>query len=347
MARIAIVTSAPPLTAGGHLVIARALEQALREAGHEAGIVTTPSNRFGRQGTAYIANWCTDVGVTGSGDPIDQVISLRFPSFAVRHPRHVCWLNHTMREYYDLWPTFSAGLSTRGRLKESVRRSIVRRADTYCFTRLVTHLFAQSRTVQDRLRAWNGVASEVLHPPAPPRAYRCERYGDYLLFVSRLAPLKRADLLLEALAEPAAASVRAVIAGVGEEAPRLQQLARDRGLEPRVRFEGHLSDEALVDHLARCRAVVFVPRQEDYGFVTAEAFASAKPVVTCTDSGGPVELVRDHENGLVVAPEPGPLAAALAELADDAALAEQLGTRAREDADRMTWAGVVDRLVIA
>ena len=108
MAVITIVTSAPPLTEGGHLVLARSLERALLEAGHRAGIVTTPSNRFGRQGPAYLANWLTDVGMTGSGERVDQVISLRFPSYAVRHPAHVCWLVHTMREYYDLWDRFQA-----------------------------------------------------------------------------------------------------------------------------------------------------------------------------------------------------------------------------------------------
>ncbi len=96
---ILIVTSAPPMTEGGHLVLARSLERALVEAGHRASIVTTPSNRFGRQGPAYLANWLTDVGMTGTGERVDQVISLRFPSYAVRHPNHVCWLVHTMREY--------------------------------------------------------------------------------------------------------------------------------------------------------------------------------------------------------------------------------------------------------
>jgi len=346
VARIAIVTSAPPLTSGGHLVVATSLEQALREAGHEAGIVTTPSNRFGRQAGAYLANWLTDVGLTGSGQPIDQVISLRFPSYAVRHPRHVCWLNHTMREYYDLWDTFATGLSRRGRLKESVRRSLIRRADTYCFRRLVTRLYAQSRTVQDRLRVWNGVASEVLHPPPPQRPYRCDRYGDYVLFVSRLTPLKRADLLIRALAEPAASGVRCVIAGEGEQRGALDTLAHELGVESRVTFAGHLSESALVTHLAQCRAVVFIPRQEDYGFVTGEAFASAKPVVTCTDSGGPVEIVRDHENGRVVEPEPAALATALAELADDPHLAERLGRRALTDVTALSWTAAVGSLVI-
>ena len=97
MSRIAVVTSSPPMVEGGHMVIARSLVQALRAAGHDAEVVVTPQNRFGRQASAYVATWLTDVGSSG-GHRIDQVISLRYPSYAVRHPRHVCWLNHTMRE---------------------------------------------------------------------------------------------------------------------------------------------------------------------------------------------------------------------------------------------------------
>jgi len=97
MSRIAVVTSSPPMAEGGHMVIARELTRALRESGHDASIVVTPQNRFGRQASAYWATWLTDVTST-EGKPIDQVISLRYPSYAVRHPHHVCWLNHTMRE---------------------------------------------------------------------------------------------------------------------------------------------------------------------------------------------------------------------------------------------------------
>ena len=111
--RVAVVTSSPPMVEGGHMVIARALVQALREAGHQADIIVTPQNRFGRQASAYLATWLTDVE-SSDGQPIDQVISLRYPSYAVRHHRHVCWLNHTMREYYDLWDRFSATLSPQG-----------------------------------------------------------------------------------------------------------------------------------------------------------------------------------------------------------------------------------------
>jgi hypothetical protein len=102
MARIAVVTATPPFAEGGHLVLARVLVRALREHGHESALVTTPSNRWGQQARAYLATYLTDVGLTGHAQKIDQVITLRFPSYAVRHENHVCWLNHTMREYYDL-----------------------------------------------------------------------------------------------------------------------------------------------------------------------------------------------------------------------------------------------------
>ena len=50
MATIAVVTSSPPFAEGGHLVMARELVRALREEGHDTGLVVTPQNRFGQQG---------------------------------------------------------------------------------------------------------------------------------------------------------------------------------------------------------------------------------------------------------------------------------------------------------
>lgn len=346
MSRIAVVTSSPPFVEGGHLVIARALIRALREHGHDADLITTPSNRFGRQASAYLANWMTDVGRTGSGELVDQVITLRYPSYAVRHERHVCWLNHPMREYYDLWDAFSSKLSPQGRFKERLRRAAIHAADTYLFKHHVTKLFAQSKVVQARLLKWNSVASEVLYPPAPHRDYRCESYGDFLFVYSRLAPLKRIGLVIDALATPAAAGVRCVIAGDGEEREMLAARIRTLGLEHRVTLVGHITDAELTRYLATCRAVCFVPKDEDFGMVTVEAFASGKAVITATDSGAPIELVESGVNGNVVAPEPTALGAAMATLADDATLAERLGQAAAARAAALTWTQAIDRLVL-
>jgi glycosyltransferase involved in cell wall biosynthesis len=328
---------------GGHMVIARELVQALREAGHDASIVITPQNRFGRQASAYVATWLTDVSVS-DGKPIDQVISLRYPSYAVRHPRHVCWLNHTMREYYDLWDRFSAQLSSQGLLKEKVRRTLIHAADRHLLARNVTKLFVQSRTIQRRLAMWPELRSTVLYPPAPHRAYRCDRYDGPFLFLSRLESLKRADLALRALAATDSRATLEIV-GDGAERPALQQLAGDLGIDSRVTFAGRLSDDDTLTRLARCRAVVFPPLQEDFGFVTVEAFASHKAVITCHDSGGPAELVRDRANGFVCDPTPESIAAAMTTLLDDSALPPALGAAAFEAGLSLTWPETVRQLV--
>jgi glycosyltransferase involved in cell wall biosynthesis len=313
VATIAVVTSSPPFAEGGHLVMARELVRALREAGHQSGLVVTPQNRFGQQGTAYLAAWCTDVQLAHEEQKVDQVISLRFPGYAVQHPNHVLWLNHRMREYYDLWDQFRTHLSWKGKIKEGTRRAIIHRVDKYLFNRMQRR-FVISGTVQARLRKFGRIESEVLYPPPPKRDYRHDTYGDYLFGVSRLAPLKRFDLVLRALAEPIAAGIKCVIAGEGAELERLVKLRSHLELDHRVQFAGRLDEQGLITHLARCRGVVFPPLNEDYGFVTA--------------------------------PTPEALAAAMRRMMDDRDGAARMGEAGYRDAKAMTWHDAIQKLLI-
>jgi glycosyltransferase involved in cell wall biosynthesis len=346
LARIIVATASPPFAEGGHLVMARELVRALEACGHQASLVITPQNRFGRQSSAYLAAWCTDVTVAHEERRVDQVISLRYPAYAVRHERHVVWLNHRMREYYDLWDQFSSRLSWKARVKERARRAVIHRVDRHLLTKRVQRLFVISATVQARLQRWGRLRSEVLYPPPPARDYRCDHYGDYLFVVSRLTPLKRFDLVLRALAEPVAAGIHCVIGGEGSELEALLRLRRQLDLDDRVEFVGRLDEAALLTHLARCRAVVFPPWNEDYGFVTVEAFSCGKAVLTCSDSGGVAELVRDGQNGLVTEPDPEALARAMRQVIDDRNLAMRLGERGAEGVKLMTWPGAVEKLLL-
>ena len=217
---------------------ASARARARPTAGHRAGIVTTPSNRFGRQGPAYLANWLTDVGMTGTGERVDQVIIAaisRATRCGIR--RHVCWLVHTMREYYDLWDDFSSRLSPQGegqgdgaphddpRGRQRISSSVTSRSSS-----------RSPAAVRDRLAKWNGVKGEVLHPPPPQRAYRCDGYGDYFFFTSRLSPLKRADL--DPAGARATGGARGPVRhrrGRGGRAAAAQARARARRRRPRAR----------------------------------------------------------------------------------------------------------------
>jgi glycosyltransferase involved in cell wall biosynthesis len=92
--------------------------------------------------------------------------------------------------------------------------------------------------------------------------------------------------------------------------------------------------------------VVFPPLNEDYGFVTVEAFMCGKPVITCHDSGGPAELVRDGENGLVTAPTAEGLAAAMRRIMDDRNGAMRMGEEGRRHAMAMTWPDAIHKLLL-
>ena len=112
---------------------------------------------------------------------------------------------------------------------------------------------------------------------------------------------------------------------------------RREPLDQAVAAAGAASADAL--------AVPFVPLEEDLGLITLEAMNSGKPVVTCDDSGGPTELVVDGVNGFIAEPAADALAASIARLADDHALARRLGESGFERASLITWDGVVERLV--
>ena len=90
---------------------------------------------------------------------------------------------------------------------------------------------------------------------------------------------------------------------------------------------------------------MYTPFDEDYGYVTLEAFLAHKPVITATDAGGPLEFVEDGVNGFVCAPAPETVAAAINRLAHDRRLAASFGSSGFERVRAITWDGVISKLV--
>src|SRR5204862_2529925 len=119
--------------------------------------------------------------------------------------------------------------------------------------------------------------------------------------------------------------VTLVVAGTGTHADALATLATTLGLTDRVRFAGQVGDDDLLQLYAGALGVVFPPYDEDYGYVTIEAFLAHKPVITTTDAGGPNEFVIDGVNGFVVAPDPAAIGEAMAALASNPSRAAAMG----------------------
>jgi glycosyltransferase involved in cell wall biosynthesis len=93
--------------------------------------------------------------------------------------------------------------------------------------------------------------------------------------------------------------------------------------------------------------VLFVPKDEDFGYVTVEAMLSHKPVIVCTDSGEPARLVQNGYSGLVASPDAAAIAAAMGKLAEDRELAREMGEHAYQSAPTQSWDEVVERLINA
>jgi glycosyltransferase involved in cell wall biosynthesis len=206
-------------------------------------------------------------------------------------------------------------------------------------------VFANAQNTANRLRTYNDVDAQALYHP-PPHADRLHQgeYGDYVLVVGRLEAVKRADLAIRAIAH-VPPPMRLVVVGDGSQRTAAERLAADAGVADRVRFAGAASGDDLVALYAGARAVVYAPYDEDYGYVTLEAFLSGKPVVTASDSGGTLEFVVDGSNGFVCPPDPEAIGRALATLAHDAALAARLGAAGLARARTVTWDGVVEQLL--
>jgi glycosyltransferase involved in cell wall biosynthesis len=341
--RVAVCIPQVPFERGGAEIFADDLVEQLCARGHEAALVSVPFKWYpGERVLTQAFLWRLLDLEEANGRPIDAVIATKFPSYAVRHPRKVVWLLHQFRQAWDFDRT------EYGQFSESAEdRALRRRVLELERTALgeARALFATSGNVARRLLESTGLEAEVMpHPPAP-LAYRCDEPGDYVFTVNRLAPEKRVDLLVEAVAaEP---SLHAVVAGDGPDRERLERLAVDRGLNGRVEFVGRVSDEELADLYAGCLGVFYAPVDEDFGMVPFEAFLSGKPVLTTTDAGGPLDVVRDGETGVVVAPEPAEVARGLAWLRSHGEDARAYGARGREVAATVTWDACIERLLAA
>ncbi|MEO6914156.1 MAG: glycosyltransferase [Candidatus Baltobacteraceae bacterium] len=133
-----------------------------------------------------------------------------------------------------------------------------------------------------------------------------------LLFISRLAREKNADLLLRAIALTPDPSLHLVLGGEGPERESLEAMARDLGIAGRVSFLGPVGRLALPDLYATADAFVFPSASETQGLVLAEALAAGVPVIAVD-----TPQTRDVLGGQAryVTTDPGSFAAAFADVA--------------------------------
>jgi len=154
-----------------------------------------------------------------------------------------------------------------------------------------------------------------------------------------LVPRKRHEDVLRALDDERLSEVEWVVFGAGSERPRLERLARELGIDGRIRWTGRLDHEATLRELARCHVMALPSVDEAFGVAYVEALACGVPVVAVRGEGGPEEIAEHVEGvSLVPARDPDALADTLSRLLSDRAELARLSTAARAGAKaQFSW----------
>lgn len=379
--KIAVVAPSPvPFVFGGAERFWLDLVRALNEhTPHEVELVKLPfpERDFWQVVAGYRRFFTLDLSA------FDCIISSKYPAWMVQHPRHIVYMQHKLRGLYDAYPAHlpsawpkERALKTLGKLVAEPNPTPVHAEELFneleklktCadpawfafpgpLARGVVHFLdrialrpgaiwryaAISHTVANRPNYFPPQAKvHVVHHPSGLKVESQPFPDQPIVFTaSRLDAPKRIDLLIRAFRRVPLPRARLHIAGSGPQEASLRQQAEG---DERIVFLGRISDFELARAYGKAQVVAFVPEQEDLGLVALEAGLAGRPVVTCRDSGGVVELVHDQISGWVVEPQEAALANALAELLNHPERARALGEAAKKRAAKVSWSEVIAAL---
>jgi glycosyltransferase involved in cell wall biosynthesis len=345
--RVAILSVQIPFISGGAEILTNSLKAELVRRGHEAEIVSIPFKWYPPERILdhMLAARLIDVEEV-NGQKIHKAIALKFPAYYAAHPNKTYWILHQHRQAYDLFQTEYGDLH-RTELGKTVAAEIKRWDNA--FLRDGRPIFTIAENVTKRLLRYNSITAETLyHPPMNHDRYYCEEYGDFVLYPGRFDLLKRQHVIVEAM-RYAPRDLKLVLIGQhdSEYGIGVSRLVEKLELRAQVQILGKVSEEDKLRLFANCLAVYNGVYDEDYGYVTLEAFSASKPVITHSDSGGPLEFVANEENGYVTAPDPEQIGDLLRCMLENRAVARRMGQEGQQifKKKNISWDYAIERLL--
>jgi len=269
----------------------------------------------------------------------DGVISTKAPAYIIRHPNHVCYLQHTMRVFYDMFEQEFPYATD----EQILQRKFIITLDTAALKYPRTKkIYVIGNEVRNRLFKYNHLESTVLYQGLLNDRFK-EGSFNYIYLPGRLHRWKRVGLVIEAM-RYVQSPVELLISGIGEDEDKFVKLANK---DSRIKFLGRVSNEELVEYYSNALCVPFVPLREDFGLVTIEAFRSGKPVITCVDSGEPTYIVCDNETGYICNPDPREIASKIDYFFQNPDIAEEMGIKGKLSIQSINWKTTAETLITA
>lgn len=343
--KIALFNTMSPFERGGAEILVDDLYNELKTRGHSVVLFRLP---FPFNYDAYLSNTMLASRLLNFSE-YDRVIAFKFPAFYAVHPKKVLWLFHQFRQVYELYDN-EYGLKSDDvgvALKEIITRNDTEQIGS------ADIIYTNAHEVTNRLKKYNNINSTILPPPLKEwDKYYFKEYGDFIYYPSRITDLKRQHLAIEAM-RYVKSDVKLIIDGkcIGADyLEKLHNIIKQNNLENKVTMENRwVSDEEKIEKMSECLGCLYIAYKEDsYGFVSMESFYSSKPVITCEDSGGTVELITNGKNGYFTEPTPQALAEAMDKLYIDRLNTEKMGRAARKEImeRNITWDETVRRLLL-
>lgn len=265
----------------------------------------------------------------------DLIITMKFPSFIINHKNQVCYFAHFFRDFYDLWKENP----NNNKINFKIMRYLIKKIDKMGLEN-TKKVYAYSKLIQEHLKEEN-IESELLYCPPIEENFKSKKY-DYILSSSILDDKrKRISLLIEAM-KYIKEDIELLIVGDGPHREELIRLAKD---DKRIIFLGYKSPKEMIEIYSNALCTCLVSYKEDYGLVTVESMKSKKPVITCTDSGGPLEFVEHEKSGLISEPDPLKIAENINRLIKNKNLAKKLGKEGYKKVGDISWKNLINKLI--
>jgi glycosyltransferase involved in cell wall biosynthesis len=367
--KVVVVSGIWPPDVGGPASHAPALAAALLDAGHTVEVVTTadagpvpepyPVRWVPRARSAALRHLAVVRAVAHAAHRADRVYATSmvrraaFGAALARRPLVVKLVSDEAFERAARSGRFPGTLEEFQRFRGKPRERLLRATRNRALRR-ASRVVVPSAYLRDFALGW-GVSPDrltVVPNPAPSLPALPEREaaraalrlnGFTLAAAGRLTRQKALTDALDAVARVDGVSL--VVAGDGPERAALERRVAEAGLGDRVRFDGPLARDQVLTLFRAADATLLTSSWENLPHSVVEALAVGTPVVA-TAVGGVPEVVRDGENGLLVAPgDVAAIARAIDRLARDERLRATLAAQATDSVAELDETRLLERIV--
>jgi glycosyltransferase involved in cell wall biosynthesis len=211
---------------------------------------------------------------------------------------HISYVHSPMRYAWDMQHQYLRQADIEGGLQGMYVRWLLKRLREWDVSTAhqVDHFLANSNYIARRIAKAYRREATVIYPPVDvDRFVPYSRKDDFFLLAGRLAPYKRAEIVVESFADNPGR--RLIVVGDGPESDKARRAANGA---TNIEFKGSVSQPVLIDLMQHARASICAA-EEDFGIAMVEAQACGTPVIAY-GRGGATDIViapdREQPTGM-------------------------------------------------